>query len=63
MKKPVVAYICGYYAPKEKPMGHAGAIQSRHSDTAEAKIEALSANGAKTVKTRAEIFDVVKTII
>lgn len=63
MKKPVVAYICGYYAPKEKPMGHAGAIQSKHSDTAEAKINALSSAGAHTVKTRAEIFDVVKNLI
>lgn len=63
MKKPVVAYICGYYAPKEKPMGHAGAIQSKYSDTAEAKINALSNAGAITVKTRSEIFNAVKKII
>lgn len=63
MAKPVVAYICGYYAPQEKPMGHAGAIQSKHSDTAEAKIAALSAAGAKTVKTRAEILEIVTQII
>lgn len=63
MSKPVVSYICGYYAPKEKPMGHAGAIQSKHSDTAEAKIEALSANGAHTAKTRAEILQIVSRLI
>lgn len=63
MKKPVVSYISGYYAPKEKPMGHAGAIQSRYSDTAKAKMAVLEASGANTVKTRAEIFKVVQTLI
>lgn len=63
MTKPVVAYICGYYAPKEKPMGHAGAIQSKHSDTAHAKTEALKAAGAITGKTRAEVFEIVSGLI
>ena len=63
MTKPVVAYVCGYYAPKEKPMGNAGAIQSKHSDTAQAKIEALRAAGARTGKTRAEVFKIVSNII
>jgi len=63
MKKPVAAYICGIHAPREKPMGHAGAIQSRHSDTAAAKSEALKAAGAKTAGTRAELFDIVSRIM
>ena len=46
MRKPVVAYVSGRWAPKEKRMGHAGAIVLRGSDTAEAKIEVLRAAGA-----------------
>lgn len=63
MTKPVVSYICGLCAPKEKPMGHAGAIQSSYSDTAEAKTEVLCANGAKTAKTRNEIFRIVSELL
>jgi succinyl-CoA synthetase alpha subunit len=63
MSKPVVAYICGLYAPKEKPMGHAGAIQSKHSDTAAAKTEALGASGARTARTRYEIFRIISGLL
>lgn len=46
MSKPVVAYVSGRWAPKEKRMGHAGAIVERGHDTAEAKIAALRQAGA-----------------
>jgi succinyl-CoA synthetase alpha subunit len=46
MRKPVIAYVSGSWAPKDKRMGHAGAIILQGSDTAEAKIEALRAAGA-----------------
>ena len=44
LSKPVVAYT-GFTAPPGKQMGHAGAIISGSSGTAEAKKEALEASG------------------
>src|SRR5205085_7643271 len=39
--KPVVGYVAGFTAPEGKTMGHAGAIVSGSSGTAQAKKEAL----------------------
>ncbi len=41
MKKPVLAYIVGVFAPPGKTMGHAGAIISMGSGTAVEKIQAF----------------------
>ena len=54
MTKPVVAYIAGFTAPPGKTMGHAGAIISGSSGTAEAKKQALEARGIRVGTTPTE---------
>ena len=54
IKKPVVAYVAGFTAPEGKTMGHAGAIVSGSSGTAEAKKVALEKAGVKVGKTPSE---------
>jgi succinyl-CoA synthetase alpha subunit len=59
MTKPVVAYIAGFTAPPGKTMGHAGAIISGSSGTAEAKKQALEARGIRVGTTPTETAQLV----
>jgi succinyl-CoA synthetase alpha subunit len=52
--KPIVGYVAGFTAPEGKTMGHAGAIVSGSSGTAEAKKAALEAAGIAVGRTPAE---------
>jgi succinyl-CoA synthetase alpha subunit len=62
MSKPVLAYIAGFTAPPGKTMGHAGAIISGSSGTAEAKKEALEACGIRVGKTPTEVAALVAEV-
>ena len=63
MNKPVVSFIAGQTAPKGKRMGHAGAIISEGSETAEAKINILKECGVTISNTVSEIGSTMKRII
>jgi succinyl-CoA synthetase alpha subunit len=62
MTKPVVAYIAGFTAPPGKTMGHAGAIISGSSGTAQAKKDALEAKGIRVGTTPTETAELVAEI-
>jgi len=57
--KPVLSYIAGFSAPPGKTMGHAGAIISGSSGTAQGKKEALEARGIEVGTTPTEVAQLV----
>jgi succinyl-CoA synthetase alpha subunit len=61
--KPVVGYVAGFTAPEGKTMGHAGAIISGSSGTAQAKKEALEKAGVRVGKTPSETAALVREAI
>lgn len=63
MTKPVFGFIAGKTAPAGKRMGHAGAIVSGTSGTAQAKIEALEAAGVRVADLPSDIPAMVREVL
>jgi succinyl-CoA synthetase alpha subunit len=61
--KPVVGYVAGFTAPEGKTMGHAGAIVSGSSGTAQAKKEALEGARVRVGKTPSETARLIREVI
>ncbi|MGB3955706.1 MAG: succinate--CoA ligase subunit alpha [Brooklawnia sp.] len=63
LTKPVVAYVAGFTAPEGRTMGHAGAIVSGSSGTAQAKKEAFEAVGVTVGRTPSETAALMRRIL
>lgn len=70
IEKPVIAYVAGRSAPRDRRMGHAGAIiESQATDfgpdvgTAESKIAALKRAGVPVAERPSEIPEIVKSLL
>jgi len=63
MTKPVVAYIAGLSAPKGRKMGHAGAIISAFGESAQEKVEILSAAGITVAPNPAAMGETMASVL
>jgi succinyl-CoA synthetase alpha subunit len=60
VSKPVVAYVAGFAAPPGKRMGHAGAIITGSTGTAQAKADALEGAGVRVGRNPTEVAELVQ---
>ena len=63
MTKPVVGFIAGQTAPPGRRMGHAGAIISGSSGTAEEKIQAFKDNGIGVAKKPSDVVGLIRKVL
>lgn len=63
MTKPIISFVAGVAAPPGRRMGHAGAIITGNSDTANAKMDQIEKLGLHVVRNPAEIGATVKKVV
>jgi malate-CoA ligase subunit alpha len=63
MTKPVIAYIAGLSAPKGRKMGHAGAIVSAIGESAQEKVEILTAAGVTVAPDPSSMGETVARVL
>jgi malate-CoA ligase subunit alpha len=63
MRKPVIAYVAGLSAPKGRKMGHAGAIISAFGESAQEKVEILSAAGITVAPNPSAMGEIVARVL
>jgi succinyl-CoA synthetase alpha subunit len=63
MSTPVVAYVAGFQAPPGKQMGHAGAIITGSTGTAQAKKEALEGRGVAVGSSPTEVAELAEAAL
>jgi succinyl-CoA synthetase alpha subunit len=63
MTKPVVGFIAGQTAPPGRRMGHAGAIISGSSGTAEEKIQAFEENGIGVARKPSDVVGLIRNVL
>ncbi len=61
--KPVVTYIAGVTAPPGRRMGHAGAIISGNTGTAQAKMQALAEAGVRVASNPTEAGELMAEVV
>lgn len=61
--KPIVSFIAGQTAPKNRKMGHAGAIIGKDDDSAQKKMDFMEACGIYIIKSPAEIGRIVDEVL
>ena len=62
MQKPIIAYVVGLTAPKERRVGHAGAIIAAAGDSAAEQSDILRKYGLRAAPSAAQLGSTVQQV-